>query len=630
MSNPLGRRPFPLAGYPPPERPWPRRWARFVGMTAVVVGAAYLAWRAAFTIAWDDWWVSIPLFLLELHAYLSLLLFVPVTWDLDAIRPRRKVTRPESRVAVLIPTYNESADILLPAIAAAIAIRLPHETWVLDDGNRPAIEQLAGELGAKYVARTEHSHAKAGNINNVLPMLDVDLVVILDADHVAEPDLLENTLGYFDDPRVALVQTPQQFYNLGTFEYFGPRNEQDVFYRILQPGRNRWNAAFWCGTGGIVRLSALREIGGLATESITEDIHTTIRLHRAGWKTVYHNEPLARGLAAATADEYLGQRYRWGTGAMQVLQVDHPLLGPGLSFMQRICYAGTLLGWFDAWRTFGYILLPLAVIATGANPLSAPLSLLLPIFLAQFLLQQYALSRLSRGLTTPFWSIVFDFARLPATTMATLQRFSRKRRKFSVTHKGANVEGRRRVAVPGLLFWLILATIVALGWGAVNLLSPDPLITYETVDVVWGAMFWAAYNGVFLGVASRRINSPRYATEQREVVRLPVSTPARWAGQPARVVNLSVSGALLVIEGGPATGAANAVGAENAPGVPPLAAEVRSASPGDGPDAPLTLGVRFRPGQDPARGALGLVLFRDHNGHDGPAFADAHRPEAAD
>ncbi len=120
------------------------------------------------------------------------------------------------------------------------------------------------------------------------------------ADHVAEPELLEKTLGYFDDPRVALVQTPQDFYNLGSFEYFGPHNEQNVFYRILQPARNRWNAAFWCGTGGIVRLRALRQVGGLATESITEDIHTTIRLHRAGWKTVYHNEPHARGLAAST------------------------------------------------------------------------------------------------------------------------------------------------------------------------------------------------------------------------------------------------------------------------------------------------------------------------------------------
>jgi cellulose synthase/poly-beta-1,6-N-acetylglucosamine synthase-like glycosyltransferase len=505
-------------------------------VSAVVIGAAYLIWRLLFTIAWDAWWVSIPLYLLELHAYLGLLLFIPSTWDLDANRPARRVTAPESRVAILLPTYNESVDILLPTIAAAIATRLPHETWVLDDGNRPAVKRLAEELGAIYVARAEHSHAKAGNINHVLPLLDVDFVAILDADHVAEPDLLEKTLGYFDDPDVALVQTPQDFYNVASFEHFGPLSEQQLFYRILQPARNRWNAAFWCGTGGIVRLSALRAVGGLATESITEDIHTTIRLHRAGWKTVYHNEPLARGLAAFTAEQYLAQRLRWGTGAMQVLRVDDPLFGPGLTIMQRISYAGTLFGWFDSWRTLGYVLVPLVVIFTGANPLSAPLMVLLPAFLLQFLVQQYALTRLSRGMAKPFWSIVFDFARLPATLAATLQRFSRQRLKFAVTDKGADAEGkRRRVPVPGLLFWLALFTVVAVLWGLINLLYPDPPLRYVSNDVVWGAMFWASFNGVFIVAASRRIHARRYASELRETVRFAVALPAHWNGRHATV-----------------------------------------------------------------------------------------------
>lgn len=144
---------FPFAGYPPPEPKGPRRWTRFVAIAAVVIGAAYLTWRLLFTIAWESWWISVPLFLLEVHAYLGLLLFIPSTWDLDAIRPARRVTEPESRVAILIPTYNESVDILLPTLAAAIATRLPHETWVLDDGDRPAVKQLAEELGASYVTR---------------------------------------------------------------------------------------------------------------------------------------------------------------------------------------------------------------------------------------------------------------------------------------------------------------------------------------------------------------------------------------------------------------------------------------------------------------------------------------------
>ena len=104
----------------------------------------------------------------------------------------------------------------------------------------------------------------------------------------------------------------------------GWASEQALFYRILQPGKNRWTGAFWCGTGAVVRVAALREVGGVATETITEDIHTTIRLHRRGWRTVYHNEVLARGLAASDAARYQLQRHRWGTGAMQVLRSENP------------------------------------------------------------------------------------------------------------------------------------------------------------------------------------------------------------------------------------------------------------------------------------------------------------------
>lgn len=82
--------------------------------------------------------------------------------------------------------------------------------------------------------------------------------------------------------------------------------------------------AFWCGTSALLRVNALKEVGGVATGTVTEDIHTTIRLHAAGWRSVYHNEVLARGLAAASADQYLLQRHRWGTGAMQVLRADNP------------------------------------------------------------------------------------------------------------------------------------------------------------------------------------------------------------------------------------------------------------------------------------------------------------------
>jgi cellulose synthase (UDP-forming) len=172
---------------------------------------------------------------------------------------------------------------------------------------------------------------------------------VLDADHVPTSAFLRATLPYFDDPAVAFVQTPQDFYNLDSFEHQRRRtgavfNEEAVFYRVIAPAKNRWQAPFWCGTCALVRTAALRSVGGVATDSVTEDIQTSIRMFRAGWRGVYHNEVLARGLAPDDAASYLLQRNRWALGAMQVLRTENPLFGPGLAPTQRLAFLTTLFG----------------------------------------------------------------------------------------------------------------------------------------------------------------------------------------------------------------------------------------------------------------------------------------------
>src|SRR5947207_14282364 len=338
---------LPGAGVPAPEHVARRWFVRGVALLALAVSVVYLTWRISSTVDLRVWWLAIPLVALEIHAALGLALFTFSLWDVDRRPSARVVATTADRIAVLVPTYNEGIEVLMPTVAAAIAMRLPHETWILDDGSRPEVARLAEELGARYLTRPTHEHANAGNLNHALTVIDADLIAVLDADHVASPDFLTHTLGYFDDPGVALVQTPQEFYNVASFEHeaaagAGERyHEQILFYRLFQPGKNRWGAAFWCGTGAVVRLAALRAVGGVATDTITEDIHTTIRFHRAGWKTIYHNEVLARGLAAGDAETYQLQRHRWGTGAMQVLRTENPLLVPGLRLEQRLAYAST-------------------------------------------------------------------------------------------------------------------------------------------------------------------------------------------------------------------------------------------------------------------------------------------------
>jgi cellulose synthase (UDP-forming) len=597
-----------------------------LALVALAASLVYLGWRTFFTVDLSVWWLSVPLLAVEVHAVAGLALFTFSLWDLDAIRPPAPRRDTAHRIAVLIPTYNEPTEILLPTVAAAAALQPAHETWVLDDGDRAEVRRLALDLGARYLTRPDRAHAKAGNINHALASIDADLVAVLDADHVAAPGLLTHTLGYFDDPRVAVVQTPQEFYNVDSFEHqdrpapgrrwrrrqdlAGRRfSEQALFYRVVQPGKNRWGGAFWCGTGAMVRVAALREVGGVATETVTEDIHTTIRLHRRGWRSVYHNEVLSRGLAAADASQYQLQRYRWGTGAMQVLRTENPLIVPGLRLTQRLAYASTLLGWFDAWRSLAFAVLPAAVLFTGAAPIRADMRTFLVAFASTFTLQRLALVQLARGRAPQLLSTVFELVRMEANIRATLTLFSRRPRPFLVTPKGRVESGRQRQRYPVLLTALLVLGGVAAGWSVLTALGATPL-HYGVPWAAEGAAFWLLLNGALIAAAIARVRSERFAAERRASVRFDVSVAGRLDEISCEVIDLSLTGAAvhLPVEAAGDLHAGRSASLSFVLGAPLiLQARVRSLRPG--PDGTVALGLEFDQGQDQERARLALALF---------------------
>ena len=525
---------------------------RAFALATLALTYGYLGWRMSSTVNLAVWWVSLPLIIVEIHSALGMTLYTLAGWSVDAVRPASPVQRSPHRVAVAIPTYNEPEEVLLPAIAAAIVLEPAHETWVLDDGNRPNIRALAENLGARYLARESNEGAKAGNINNALPHIDADVIAFLDADYVALPGFLTNTLAYFDDPTVAVVQTPQDFYNEDSFEHEevgGGRTfyEEGVFYRVLGPGKNHWGGAFWCGTCALVRKSALLSVGGAATETVTEDIHTTLRMHRRGWRTVYHNEVLARGLAPADAEQYLMQRNRWARGAMQVLRLERPLTSRGLTWGQRLGYATTLFAWFDSWRTLTYMTLPVAVMLTGASPIDAHGTVYGPMFLATLGAQFVALRLLARGYYPPMLSLLFEVLRMPAVIPATLAVFAPRRHNlFKVTPKGRHEGIRGRGTVPLLLRMLLVTSTVGLAWFAV-VISGVAGLAYAHPESAVGAAFFATTNAVLIVGAIRRIRDRKYAGERRNSVRFPVRLDATVDGAACEVRDLSLTGALAYV-----------------------------------------------------------------------------------
>jgi len=169
-------------------------------------------------------------------------------------------------VDVFIPTYNEPVDIVRRTLIGALAIDYPDKRiYVLDDGRRPEIQILTEGLGALYITRPDNRQAKAGNLNHALGLTSGELVAVFDADHVPVRSFLRSTVGFFGDPRVALVQTAQHFFNPDPYE----RNlkltgrippEQHFFYHVIQCGNDFWNSAFFCGSCAVLRRSALEPV----------------------------------------------------------------------------------------------------------------------------------------------------------------------------------------------------------------------------------------------------------------------------------------------------------------------------------------------------------------------------------
>ncbi len=586
---------------------------RALAVIAMVVGAIYLGWRVAFTLAPDALWLAVPFFLLEVHGFVSLGLFVFSVWDVDSVVPPRPTNQTDFSIAMLIPTYNEDPEVLLPTVSAAVALEPAHETWVLDDGNREWVREMAESLGAIYLNRPDNKHAKAGNLNHALRYIDSDLVGILDADHVPAPGFLTDTIGYFADSRLALVQTPQDFYNEDSFEHVGSYQEEAMFYRVIQPGKNRHNAAFWCGTNAVLRTKALRSVGGVATESLTEDLHTTMRLHCKGWNTVFHNEVLARGLAPASYIEYAVQRRRWGAGAMQILRSDTPFFKRGLTMGQRLSYAATMSGWFEGIRTLGYFALALAVIVSGKAPVDAPIEVFLPLYGAVFCSQQLAMMLMSRGYHRFGAGLLFDFFRLPASVRAIGRLLVPQGAKFLVSNKGRSGDERALGHLPSSLMFLTLVGLGVWGYFIASVLGFTPTV-YREFGVVAVAVFFLVLDLLVLFVALARATSWRFAAERRGAQRFEIPIPVTLDGRRVRLVRPSMNGGLLTDAIGPravgdltprlslVVGQDVVVAVNDGKNVAELSGVVKKAT-----DEGFAVG--FSPGQWAAQGALSQALF---------------------
>ena len=242
---------------------YPSPWMRLLILSVALLGVNYIVWRWVASVNWSAWWIAVPLVIAETYSLIDCLLFAVTMWRL--LRRHSPPPPPDgATVDVLITTYNEPIDMVMETAAAARAIRYPHGTWILDDGDRRELETAAADAGIGYLTRSAHwtdkpRHAKAGNLNNALFETQGEYLLILDADQVPEPHILDRTLGYFRDPNMALVQTPQYFHNVPFSDPLG--SQAPLFYGPIQQGKDGWNAAYFCGSNAVLRREALMQLG---------------------------------------------------------------------------------------------------------------------------------------------------------------------------------------------------------------------------------------------------------------------------------------------------------------------------------------------------------------------------------
>ncbi len=411
---------------------------QFLVAIYVVVSFWYLLWRPdTFNAAAP--WFSRLVYAGEVFGFVTALLHIHMVWRLSV----REAPPAQAGlvVDVYVTTRDEPVEMLRRTLLAVNRMSYPHVTWLLDDGNRPAMRALAAELGVQYLARGRHQHAKAGNLNHALARTLGDFIAVFDADHAPARDFLTRTLGYFRDKRVAFVSTPQDFYNLDSYQHHNDAqsrlvwNEQSLFFRVIQRGKDTTNSAFFCGTCGVLRRRALDDIGGFAVDTVTEDLDTSVRIHRKGWRSVYHGEPLAFGIAAADFVPFVRQRVRWGQGAMQVLRRHRFLLfASGLTLPQRLNYFASTIMYFDGWQKALFYLAPGIVLVTGAMPISELSWDFVWRFVPYYLLTFWVFEEVGRGYGRALDVERYNMARYGAFVWSTLG-LLRRRLTFRVTQK---------------------------------------------------------------------------------------------------------------------------------------------------------------------------------------------------
>ncbi len=370
--------------------------------------------------------------------------------------------------------------------------------------------------------RTNGAAGKAANLNHALGRTSGEFIVTIDADHVAVPDLAEETLGYLADPQVAFVCTYQRF-RLAKRDVLNSR--EPFFYTVIQPAKDTSGCPISCGNATVYRRGALTSIGGFSEWNFVEDLHTSYRLHAAGWTSVYHPRPVTTGMTPETAAGYLAQRQRWAMDTLRLLFRDSPLFRRGLRWSHRLHYTQTACSYFIGWQQLAFVGAALGYAFARLSLVNAPDQGAYLVHAVPYMLGIFAFLILAqRGVAAAVRAVQVLLFTAPTFAAATMRVLAGRRPSRSTSRKHRERRFSRHLLAPSaLLGGLVL--------GLVHLLRGDG----PPVSAI--ALFWVAVLALLLaGPVAAVTWRPHGSAGLRVGLRTAIATVAALASVPAMTV----------------------------------------------------------------------------------------------
>lgn len=289
---------------------------------------------------------------------------------------------------------GEPCSMIVQTLEAIQRMKYPHTTYLCDEGNDPVLKEVCERLGVHHVTRTDKVNAKAGNINNALRQSSGDICLILDPDHVPHPDFLDRVVPFFENSEVGYVQVVQAYSNRKeSIIAYGAAEQTYHFYGPMMMSMHKYGTAQAIGANCTFRRKALDSIGGHAA-GLAEDMHTAMRLHAKGWKSVYVPEVLSKGLVPATLPSFYKQQLKWSRGTFELLFTTYFPLFRHFTWAQRIHYFTLPLYYLFGLVTLIDIVIPALAISLAVFPWNIDLFefflFFTPLFITSIMIRQYS------------------------------------------------------------------------------------------------------------------------------------------------------------------------------------------------------------------------------------------------